>query len=65
MKYDTKIKSIIRNIRYECDVYLEEVETFNECATTDRQIEKIIAKLKDLEMYHEKRFEKVKEAKER
>lgn len=56
MKYDKKIKSLIRNIRYECDNYLETVEYMNECASTDRLLESIIQRLKEVEMYHSKRF---------
>lgn len=57
MKYDRKIKSIIKNIRFSCDSYIEFVECFNEDACTDRTIEKIIESAKELEKYHEKRFE--------
>ena len=58
MKYDKKIKSIVRNIKYECDNYLEFVDNINECASTDRLLENIIAKAELLKQYHEKRFDK-------
>lgn len=57
MKYDRKIKSIIRDIKDFSASYLNYVESSNECATTDRIIEVIIQKSKELENYHEIRFE--------
>lgn len=57
MKYDRKIKSLIRDIKFSCDCYLEDVTDFNECASTDRIVEKIIETAKELKKYHEKRFE--------
>lgn len=57
MKYDRKIKSLIRDIKFNCDCYLEDVTAFNECASTDRIIEKILGISKELKEYHEKRFE--------
>ena len=35
MKYDTKIKTLIRKINFESECYLEDVKLFNECASTD------------------------------
>ena len=61
MKYDKKIERIIRDIKFSSDCYLEDIEVFNECATTDRIIESIIAKAKDLEKYHKQRSESNKE----
>ena len=60
MKYDRKIKSIMRDIKFNSDCYLEDVEYMNECASTDRIIETIIEKAKELENYHNKRFEVLK-----
>lgn len=57
MKYDRKIKTIIKDINELSDTYLGFVESANECAATDRLIESIIEKSKELENYHEKRFE--------
>jgi len=57
MKYDKKIKSIIRNIKYECDCYLEYVDNINECSYSDRILENIIDKSELLKHYHKKRFE--------
>lgn len=57
MKYDRKIKIIIRDIKFSSDCYLEDVKYFNECSTTDRIIENIIGKAKELEEYYYKRFE--------
>lgn len=56
MKYDRKIKSLVRSIKYESDCYLDDVEYLNECASTDRRLEVIISKAHELEKYHEKRF---------
>ncbi len=56
MKYDKKIKSLIKKINYECSSYLAYVSTLNECAVTDRVIENVIELSKELENYHEKRF---------
>lgn len=58
MKYDKKIKLLVRNIKYECDSYLEFVGNINECASTDRLLENIIEKSQLLKQYHEKRFDK-------
>jgi len=58
MKYDKKIKSIIRSINYECVRYLEYVNNSNECSYSDRILEKIIDKANLLRQYHDKRFEK-------
>ena len=57
MKYDRKIKSLVISIRYESDCYLDDIECFNECASTDRRLEVIISKSRELEKYHEKRFD--------
>jgi len=58
MKYDKKIKSLVRTIKYDCDSYLEFVDNVNECASTDRLLESIIEKTQLLKQYHEKRFDK-------
>lgn len=47
----------MRDIKFNSDCYLEDVEYMNECASTDRIIETIIEKAKELENYHNKRFE--------
>ena len=58
MKYDNKIKSLVKNIKSECNSYLGFVESMNECASTDRLLENIIVKAEILKQYHEKRFDK-------
>ncbi len=65
MVYDKKIRTIIRSIKHISDCYLVDTEYFNECAATDRLIERIIEKSKELEAYHNKRFDICKERKEK
>lgn len=48
MKYDTKIKTLIRKINFESECYLEDVKLFNECASTDRIIESIVETAQEL-----------------
>ena len=57
MKYDKKIKLLIRDLKFQCDDYLEYIDSANECAYSDRKIESIIEKLKELKKISEKRFE--------
>lgn len=57
MKYDRKIKTIIKDINELSDTYLGFIESANECAVTDRLVEAIVKKSNELESYHEKRFE--------
>lgn len=64
MKYDEKIKHIIKKIKLQSDNYLYCIESMNECAFTDRIIEDIIKNSKELEKYHENRFEKFDNEKE-
>ena len=52
------VKSLVKNIKSECNSYLGFVESMNECASTDRLLENIIAKAELLKQYHEKRFDK-------
>lgn len=59
MKYDSKIKSLIKKINFESECYLEDVKIFNECASTDRIIESIVQTAQELKKYHEKRFNNV------
>lgn len=59
MKYDTKIKTLIRKINFESECYLEDVKLFNECASTDRIIESIVETAQELKKIHEKRFNNV------
>ena len=49
MKYDNQIKSIIKDINFNSACYLEDIEYMNECAATDRIIETIINKVRELE----------------
>lgn len=65
MIYDRKIRTIIRSIKHISDCYLVDIEYFNECASTDRMIERIIDRAKELEQYHNKRFNISKEQKEK
>lgn len=64
MVYDRKIRTIIRSIKHISDCYLVDTEYFNECASTDRMIERIIDRAKELEKYHEKRFDIYKQQKD-
>lgn len=57
MKYDNQIKSIIKDINFNSACYLEDIEYMNECAATDRIIETIINKVRELEKYYNKNFE--------
>lgn len=57
MKYDKKIKNIITILNSLCIDYLTYVNNLNECAYSDRMLESIIDKAKELEQYHKKRFE--------
>lgn len=61
MEYDKKIRVIIRSIKHISDCYLIDTEHFNECAATDRLIERIIDRAKELEEWHNKRFDICKE----
>lgn len=61
MVYDRKIREIIKSINIISDYYLTDTEHFNECAATDRLIERIIKRAKELEEYHNKRFDICKE----
>lgn len=56
MKYSRKIKSILQEIYKDSRYYLGYVKACNECAATDRIIENIIEKSKQLEELQEKRF---------
>lgn len=57
MEYAHEIKSVIKDINDISNTYLGFVESANECAATDRLVEAIVKKSKELESYHEKRFE--------
>lgn len=59
MKYDSKIKTLMKKINFESECYLEDVKIFNECASTDRIIESIVQTAQELKKYHEKRFNDV------
>lgn len=65
MEYAREIKSVIKDINDISDTYLGFVESANECAATDRLVESIVKKSKELESYHEKRFEHNVEQKKR
>lgn len=61
MRNDKKIRNLITNIEYQCKQYLNYVSTTNECAYSDRYLEKIIQNTKLLENMYNKQFEKNKE----
>ncbi len=63
MRYDKKIKKIIEKISEISKEYLDFVNDMNECATTDRMIENIIAKSKELDHYYKANFENIVETK--
>lgn len=65
MVYDRKIKQIVKSINIISNHYLTDTKFFNECAATDRLIERIIDRAKELEAYHNKRFDICKERKEK
>lgn len=53
---DKEIRRLVSEIKSKCLVFLDYVESFNECAFSDRMIEEIINKSKELEDTHYKRF---------
>lgn len=57
MKNDTKIRILISKIRRDCDDYIDYVNTYNECAYSDRKIEYIISHLKLLKELHNEKFD--------
>ena len=54
MRYDKKIKTIIEEIKANSDSYLSFVNSANECAATDRIVEYILKKSKELDFYYAK-----------
>ena len=63
MKYDKQIKTLIHELKNECNEYLNYVNEYNECAFTDRKIEYIIDIVKRLEEIDIKRFKKTEKGK--
>lgn len=57
MKNDIKIKKTVASLSSKCNEYLAYVNSLNECAYSDRMLESIINKAKQLEEYHYNRFE--------
>ena len=57
---DKKIRSLIKQIKELCEVYIDFVESYNECAATDRIVENIVDKSKEIEKNHNKMFNKNK-----
>ena len=64
MKCDNSIRVLVNEIMNECKKYLEYVTSLNENAMSDRQLEYIIKKSKELDKLHNKRFEMAKKYKE-
>jgi len=69
---DNKIKNLVKRIRNECNEYLDYINMYNECAYSDRMIEKIISNLNQLRIIYNSNFEvnninnhKYKEGKDR
>ena len=63
LKYSSKIRELTDKIHNESGFYLEYTFELNECALTDRILEKIIALAEELKKYQEKRFELNKKSK--
>lgn len=57
MKNDRRIKNTIKDINTMCLDYLSYVNGVNECAYSDRIVEYIIKRSKELEKLHNLRFE--------
>lgn len=57
---DKDIKVLVKEIRDECNNYLNYVASSNECAFTDRKLEYIIEVAKRLDESHNKRFKNSK-----
>lgn len=57
MRYDKKVKKIIEKISEISTDYLSFVNDMNECAVTDRMIEDIITKSKELDRYYKANFD--------
>ncbi len=53
---DKEIRKLVFEIKSQCLAFFDYVESFNECAFSDRMIEGIINKSKELEDMHYKRF---------
>lgn len=64
MKCDNSIRVLVNEIMNESKKYLEYVTSLNENAMSDRQLEYIIKKSKELDKLHNKRFETAKKYKE-
>ncbi len=56
MKNDRKVKYLIKDINTKCLDYLSYINRLNECAYSDRIVEYIIKRSKELEKIHNSRF---------
>lgn len=57
MANDKKIKKIVEELNKDTQEYLDYITDLNECAFTDRKIENIIKKAKELDKYYNDNFE--------
>lgn len=57
---DKTIKTLVKEMRDECNNYLSYVNSANECAFSDRKLEYIIDVAKRLDEVHNKRFKSSK-----
>lgn len=57
---DNAVKILVKEIRDECNNYLNYVASSNECAFSDRKLEYIIDVAKRLDEVHNKRFKSSK-----
>lgn len=56
MKYDKKIRELVRKLNNETQIYLDYTTSMNENAHTDRKLEYIIAIAKKIESLNYTRF---------
>ncbi len=57
MKNDKKIRNVVKTLNLMCADFIDYVSNLNECSYSDRMIESIIDKAKELEKLHKERFE--------
>lgn len=66
MKKDKKIKHKVIQLKDRCEIFLDYISNFDECAYSDRLVETIIQVAKDLEKDYEKQFkEQINNVKEK
>ena len=58
MSYDKQVKYMINQIKEQCDSYLEYIDLLKECSFSDRILEDIVFKAKELEFINNMRYEK-------